>query len=81
MQMANHLSPDKLTEELMAKQVCGNKDAELSRKRRLEKAGGRRKAVAPGSDCGVFRGRDPLHESRRNHSKLERRLAAPLRIH
>ena len=27
--MADHLSPDKRTEKLMAEQVCGNKDAEL----------------------------------------------------
>jgi len=85
MQMANHLSPDKRTEKLMAEQVFGNNEAELSGARRLEQADGfsredeGRRSLC--SDCGVFRGRDPLHESRRNHAKLERGRAAPLRIH
>jgi len=33
------LSPDNRTEKLMAEQVCGNKDAELSGARLLEQAG------------------------------------------
>jgi hypothetical protein len=37
--MADHLSPDNRTEKLMAEQVCGNKDAELSGARLLEQAG------------------------------------------
>jgi hypothetical protein len=39
MQIANHLSPDKRTEKLMAEQVFGKKDAELSGARILEQAG------------------------------------------